>query len=70
MDITINNLYFKYDDNSCCINAYDTITNSIITYIHCNNNEVMDKSSFEGTCQRWASATDSLYQGVDYNSWY
>lgn len=70
MDITINNLYFKYDENSCCINTYDAKTNNLVSYIHCNNNEVMDKNFFESTCRRWASASDNIYQGVDYNSWY
>ena len=74
MDITINNLYFKYDENSCCINAYDTVTNSLVSYIHVNNNQAMDKNSFENECQKWAMATmddnDRIYQGIEYNSWF
>lgn len=73
MDVTINNLYFKYDQNSNCISTYDAITNNLVSYIHVNQ-EIKDQSSFENTCQRWASATiddnDRIYQGVDYNSWY
>lgn len=74
MEITINNLYFKYDENSKCINTYDTYTNSLVSYIHVCNDEVIDKNSFEKKCQRWASSTmdtdDRIYQGIDYNSWY
>lgn len=74
MDVTINNLYFKYDENSHCICAYDTITNSFVSYIHVNNNQTMDKNSFENECNRWATASydnsDRLYSGVDYNIWY
>ncbi len=74
MDITINNLYFKYDEKSNCINTYDTFTNSLVSYIHVGGNEVMDKSSFENACQRWSAAqtgvNDEIYQGVEYNSWF
>ncbi|GEM_PF-1033532 len=74
MDITINNLYFKYDEKSNCINTYDTLTNSLVSYIHIGNHEVMDKNSFENTCQRWSAAqvdnNDEIYHGVEYNSWF
>lgn len=74
MDLTINNLHFKYDENTHCISTYDTATNSFVSYIHVNRNEAMDKNYFENVCQRWATASinnrDALYQGVDYNSWY
>lgn len=73
MDTTINNLRFEYDENSHCINTYDTLTNSLVSYIHVNNNEVKDKNSFENVCQRWAASVENynnMYQGVDYNSWY
>jgi hypothetical protein len=74
MDLTINNLYFKYDENSHCISTYDAYTNNLVSYIHINHNETMDRNTFESACQRWASASidsnDRIYQGVDYNSWY
>lgn len=73
MDTTINNLHFEYDENSHCINTYDTLTNSLVSYIHVSNNEVKDKDSFENVCQRWAASVENynnMYQGVDYNSWY
>lgn len=74
MDITINNLYFKYDEKSNCINTYDTLTDSLVSYIHINSHEVMDKNSFENACQRWSAAqtdnNDEIYQGVEYNSWF
>ncbi len=73
MDTTINNLRFEYDEKSNCINTYDALTNNLVSYIHVNNNEIVDKNSFENVCQRWASSIDSyntVYQGIDYNSWY
>lgn len=76
MDITINNLYFKYDENSNCINAYDAFTNSLISYIHVNNNNnhIMDKNTFESECQKWADIVSynntTTFYGADYNSWY
>lgn len=73
MNTTINNLYFEYDDKAKCINAYDALTNSLVSYIHVNKNEVKDTEAFENVCERWASTVagyNILQQGVDYNSWY
>jgi anthranilate/para-aminobenzoate synthase component II len=73
MDTTINNLRFEYDEKLNCINTYDSFTNNLVSYIHVQNNEVVDRNSFENVCQRWASSIDNynnVYQGVDYNSWY
>jgi anthranilate/para-aminobenzoate synthase component II len=73
MDTTINNLRFEYDEKLKCINTYDSFTNNLVSYIHVQNNEVVDRNSFESVCQRWASSIDNynnMYQGVDYNSWY
>lgn len=50
MDITINNLYFKYDEISNCINTYDTLTDRLVSYIHISSREIMDKNTFENTC--------------------
>ncbi|WMJ76406.1 MULTISPECIES: hypothetical protein [unclassified Sedimentibacter] len=74
MEYTMNNLYFKYDENLHRINAYDLLTNNLVSYIHIKGNEKVDESNFKDACSRWASLSmynnDATFQGIDYNSWY